>query len=61
MVRLFFIVGQVCAERPEAVTGQQSSNNYRNIYCELGNIVRYFSRQYRKSFFYKDIFNIQFS
>lgn len=48
MVRLCFIVGQLCAERPEAVTGQLS-NNYRNICCELGNTLWDFSRKHRNS------------
>lgn len=58
MVRVYFIAGQGCAERPEAAT--ESSNNYRNICFELGNILWYFSRQYRNSFFYNGILNTQF-
>lgn len=37
MVKLHFIAGQGSAERPEATT--ESRNNYRNICCELGNIL----------------------
>lgn len=37
MVKLLFIAGQGSAERPEAAT--ESRNNYRNIYCELSNIL----------------------
>lgn len=36
MVKLHFIAGQGSAERPEAAT--ESRNNYRNIFCELGNM-----------------------
>lgn len=37
MVKLHLIVGQVSAEKHEAAT--ESRNNYRNICCELDNIL----------------------
>lgn len=58
MVKLHFIAGQGSAEKTEAAT--ESRNNYRNICCELDNILWYFPRQYKNSFFYNDILNTQF-